>query len=331
MDLHEIDISVIMLAYNHEKYIKKALDSVLFQKFNGNIEIIVSDDCSTDHTRDILMEYASRYPTTIIPLLHQDNMGGTKSFYSALSKAKGKYIALLECDDFWIDNNKLQTQFDYLELHQNIIAVYHKIIIVDQNDNITDKNYEVFNKSMFTLHDYERGKLPSQTASLMCRNFFSTQIDNYNVLYKAHNLIGDRTLLLLLLERGEICILPKRMSAYRKIVSTQGENACSLQEKYNMLLEQWKYYNILNEYTKKKNINIDLQYLEQLTFIQAVNRAVKSKKKEDFIIAKKILDCAESKREYLLFLTKIFKEQIKRRIVGKKTTADMLYFKRKNK
>lgn len=121
----EIMVSVIMIAYNHEKYISKAIDSVLKQKMNFNIEILIHDDASTDRTPMIIKEYEEKYPEIIKAEYEKENQGSknhvqaiqaTKRFFG--QQMNGKYFALCECDDYWIDENKLQKQIDFLEAHQ---------------------------------------------------------------------------------------------------------------------------------------------------------------------------------------------------------------------
>ncbi|MCR5608115.1 MAG: glycosyltransferase [Lachnospiraceae bacterium] len=116
----EIKVSVICITYNQEKYLKKALDSMLSQITNFSYEIIIHDDLSTDNTRDILREYENKYSGVIHVIYEKENMYSQGiDFVASMIKesAMGKYIALCEGDDFWIDEHKLQLQFDALENH----------------------------------------------------------------------------------------------------------------------------------------------------------------------------------------------------------------------
>lgn len=106
-----------MVTYNHEKYIKEAIESVLIQKTNFDYEIVIGEDCSVDKTREIVMEYVRKYPDRIKVILNKKNLGMIHNFINTLKNCKGKYIAMLEGDDYWIDPYKLQKQVDFLESH----------------------------------------------------------------------------------------------------------------------------------------------------------------------------------------------------------------------
>ena len=114
-------VSVLCTTYNHEKYIRQCLDSMVGQKTDFPFEIIVRDDCSTDGTGEIIREYGEKYPDTVIPMILEFNhfsRGLTNdSFARMFGMARGKYIAICEGDDFWTDPEKLQVQTDYLESH----------------------------------------------------------------------------------------------------------------------------------------------------------------------------------------------------------------------
>lgn len=108
-------VSVVMIAYNVSKYIKEAIESVLSQKTDFPVELIIGEDCSTDNTREICLEYQKKYPNIIRVLCHEKNLGLTPNCIATHDACKGKYIALLDSDDYWTDNNKLQKQIGFLE------------------------------------------------------------------------------------------------------------------------------------------------------------------------------------------------------------------------
>ena len=122
--MNEPYLSVVFITYNHERYIRQALDSVLMQKTDFPFEIVVGEDCSTDHTRDILNEYKEKYPDQIRLLYREKNLGRpTLNVYQTAMECKGKYMAFLEGDDFWTDPEKLQKQVRFLEEHDEYEAV----------------------------------------------------------------------------------------------------------------------------------------------------------------------------------------------------------------
>jgi glycosyltransferase involved in cell wall biosynthesis len=119
--------SVCCLTYNHKKYIRKAIDSFLMQDTNFPFEIVVHDDASTDGTRDIVLEYAKRYPRIIKLVLQTENQyrkGGLIGVRLVFPKTKGRYVALCEGDDYWTDSRKLQKQVDFLDAHSEYVITY---------------------------------------------------------------------------------------------------------------------------------------------------------------------------------------------------------------
>ena len=113
-------VSVSLICYNQEKYISKAIDSVLMQKTKFDYEIVLSDDCSTDDTAEICKKYAEKYPDIIRLIKRDKNIGGVRNYLENYKLCKGKYISYLEGDDFFVDPYKLQKQVDFLEIPMDI-------------------------------------------------------------------------------------------------------------------------------------------------------------------------------------------------------------------
>ena len=130
----EVLVSVLCITFNHQKYIRRCLDSMVNQKTDFRYEIIIHDDASTDGTPNIVREYAQRYPDLIIPILQKENQYSQgvdmmKDFM--FPKASGEYIVELEGDDFWCDQNKLQLQVDAMRKHPECALCVHKTGTVD--------------------------------------------------------------------------------------------------------------------------------------------------------------------------------------------------------
>ena len=227
MENENISLTIGMLTYNQVKYVRKALDGILMQKVSFSYEVIIGDDHSTDGTQDILKEYARKYPDIFRLVLREKNIGITQNNYDLKHRAKGKYYACLEGDDYWINENKLQIQYDFLENHPEYIACVHKCLFVDaNNDPITNQpiNGYYCNEEIYTLKEFERGELPGQTATLMYRNIFLDTSKDFSIMYKANKKIGDKTIVLILLSYGEIYNIDKVMSCYRYIISRDRVN-----------------------------------------------------------------------------------------------------------
>ena len=120
-----VKVSVHMPAYNHAPYIAEALDSVLAQKTDFAFEIVIGEDCSTDDTRAVALEYARRHPEIIRLLLHEKNLGIFDNDQAILRACRGQYIAWLESDDYWTAPDKLRAQVDFLDRHPDHSAVFH--------------------------------------------------------------------------------------------------------------------------------------------------------------------------------------------------------------
>jgi glycosyltransferase involved in cell wall biosynthesis len=122
-----------MVTYNHENYIKEAVESVLMQVTNFPFELIVANDFSTDNTDSIINSLLNYHPKgNIIRYFNQNkNIGIVSNFTFALSKCKGDYIALCDGDDYWTDKSKLQKQFDYLEMNKNYVMSFHSAQLLE--------------------------------------------------------------------------------------------------------------------------------------------------------------------------------------------------------
>lgn len=131
-------VSIVTVTYNHGNYIRRCLEGIVMQKTTFPIEVIVGEDCSTDNTRAVVREFEQRYPDIIKPVYHQANVGGGKNAYEfCYPLLKGKYVAFCEGDDYWTDPYKLQKQVDFLEQNPGFVLTFHKVNVVNHNDQIT--------------------------------------------------------------------------------------------------------------------------------------------------------------------------------------------------
>lgn len=249
----EYDVSVIVPTYCHERYISQALDSILMQKTNLKYEILVGDDGSPDRTPQIVQTYADQYPDIMIPVLHKENMGATKNNWGLHLRARGKYIALLEGDDFWLDPYKMQKQYDFLEQEPEYIGCCSKCLIVDEESqpDYTLSCGFVWNKRNFSLDDFINSwKLPGQAGSRMCRNIYSDISAEESEIYcTSHSMVGDKTMMLFLLSRGPIYCSNEVLSAYRSVDKKGRKNWFSIHHAnpyrnydmflYPCVLESW--------------------------------------------------------------------------------------------
>lgn len=187
----DIKVSVYCLTYNHEKYIRKTLEGFVNQITDFKFEVFVHDDASTDHTPDIIKEYADRYPSIIKPILQQENRyskGGNICSKYIYPKMHGKYIACCEGDDYWNISHKLQRQFDMMEAHPECSLSTHKVLCCNEdgtpNTRVLPGNYYLIKKSGVIKEEelaqcyWVRGDYPFHTSSYFYRrSIIDTELD----------------------------------------------------------------------------------------------------------------------------------------------------------
>lgn len=201
--------SVLMITYNHEKYIAQAIDSVLMQKTNFDFEIVIGEDCSTDRTREIVLEYKAKHPDKIKLLLQEKNVGMMQNFIDTLNACKGKYIAMLEGDDYWTDQYKLKKQVDILEAHPEYSMCFTARNVVDSDNKFLREEH--YPDKIYTTKDVVEGFIPS-TQTIVLRNYQ----DLHKFLYQNHNHpSGDRLITYYCSLLGNIYYLDEITATYR--------------------------------------------------------------------------------------------------------------------
>jgi glycosyltransferase involved in cell wall biosynthesis len=142
----QIKVSVVITVFNHEKYIAKAIEGVLAQKVNFDYEIIVGEDCSTDRSAEIIDCYVSQYPKRIKRLSPHQNQGVWMNALRVQDVCRGRYIALMDGDDWWVHEAKLQTQVDFLDENPDYSGSFHdaEIIVSEPEDGTTAKYFQSF-------------------------------------------------------------------------------------------------------------------------------------------------------------------------------------------
>ncbi len=202
-------VSVCVQTYQHVNFIKDCLDGILMQKTDFFFEILLGEDASTDGTREVCKNYAEKNPDKIGLFLHHrennikiNNMPtGRFNIMYNLFNARGKYIAICEGDDYWIDPYKLQKQVDFLEANPSFSMCFHNALIME-DDKLTKKNIlPPLDKSVFdtedTLYPF-RSFAP--TASIVLRNNFLTQY--FDWFYSC--VLGDRIIFTMSSKHGKI-------------------------------------------------------------------------------------------------------------------------------
>lgn len=144
-------VSVNCITYNHEAYISRAIESFLMQQTNFQFEILIGEDCSTDNTRKIVENYVYQYPNKIRLVTSHENVGAMRNSERLFEKSLGKYIAICEGDDYWLDPLKLQKQVDYMEGNPECSLCFHSAKIVDINEKYRGKLFRPYKQNTKSL------------------------------------------------------------------------------------------------------------------------------------------------------------------------------------
>lgn len=212
MEDNEILVSIKCLVYNHEPYLRQCLDGFVMQKTNFRFEAIVHDDASTDGSVAIIREYAEKYPHIIKPIYETENQYSKRdgSLTRIMNAAcKGKYIAVCEGDDYWIDPLKLQKQVDFLESHKEYSMCFHRAKIKNEIKAYTGCKYDFIEDKDYTANELFKDWLVP-TASMLFRKEI---IDNNKTDKRIQS--GDIILVLRCVEAGKVRGFKEYMSVYR--------------------------------------------------------------------------------------------------------------------
>lgn len=243
-------LSIAVLTYKHENYIREALDGVFMQKLNVDHEIVIADDKSPDNTQAIIKEYVEKYPDRNIRTIFQDpNVGMWQNIKTLFNALKGDYFAFVEGDDYWTDDTKLQQQLDILQADPELVCCFHaaKVIKEKESKNILKFNRypEVAPPQITTLLDIlEHGNyIPS--ASMLQRNVNKGNFPEYIFDKRSY---PDTMLHLTQAAHGKYYYIDKEMSVYRINVGGITEDRTNI----GVFLAKVHMYECSDEYTKGK-------------------------------------------------------------------------------
>lgn len=283
---HNMLVSVICNTYNHEKYIRDTLESIVTQKTNFQYEILVHDDASTDNTAQIIEEYEKKYPNLVKPIYQFENQYSKKQgivYDIQFQRASGKYIALCEGDDYWIDEYKLQKQYDALEKNPNVDICATAAIKVKSETKKVISRFAPKNEDMIiTPEDVILGGGGYvATNSLMYR-----RIIDFNRPEFRNYLMYDYTLQILGSLRGGMLYLNDTTAAYRSMaknswtskMNQDKEAAMNWTNRVNRMLEK------LNEETEGVYINVIKERIRINKFMNLYRMGdIKRMKSEEYV------------------------------------------------
>lgn len=240
-----IKVSVILPSYNHAEFIKQTIDSVLQQTYT-NFEIIIVDDCSTDHS---CQEINTIEDERIIKIFLDENIGTVRAINLGLSKASGKYIAIIGSDDIW-EKNKLEKQVEILENDKEIGACFSWANIINENNQLLQNcdtiDCNVFVKENRTQSKWlqyfsEHGNCLCHSSSVVRKDVYD-DLGDYNVIYRQ---LHDFEYWVRIINKHKIFIVQEPLVKYRRV---QKNNSVSAQTTENTIRVFNEYYNIWLDY-----------------------------------------------------------------------------------
>lgn len=210
-------VSISCITYNHAPYIRECLNGFIMQKTNFPFEVLIHDDCSTDGTTEIIKEYVEKYPEIIKPLYEEENQyqQGKPSGSAVwnLPRAKGKYVALCEGDDYWTDPLKLQKQVDFLESHPAYGMCYTKVQRYNQKEK---KIIEVWGGPNETFEDLLlRNTVPTLT-TMFRTDLYRIYLQTIHPENKNWNM-GDYPIWLFISLNSRVSFMPEITGVYREL------------------------------------------------------------------------------------------------------------------
>ena len=205
-------VSVVVFTYNHSRFIAEALDSVLAQRPSFEYEVLVLDDCSTDGTTEIVLDYARRFPDRVRAAIPERNRNDSSWFTEIVTASRAEFVALLDADDCWTDPHKLQLQVDFLDAHSECALCFHNVEIWSDTRSVPLGNFNPPDQPPFSTLDDLLAASFIHTCSAMIRRETMIPLPDW---YKGLQ-IGDWPLFLLAMRHGTAGYIGKVMGRYRQ-------------------------------------------------------------------------------------------------------------------
>jgi glycosyltransferase involved in cell wall biosynthesis len=245
-----------MITYNHGRFIKEAIESVLNQQTNFEVQLIIGEDCSTDNTRNICEDFAKKNSREILLLPVTGNLGMMKNFVRTFEKCDGDYIAFLEGDDYWTDPLKLQKQVDFLSANPDYSLCFHNTQMkMDRNNEKREWIlHQKMEKDTFVTKDVlGPWFVPS------CTSVFTNYPDFVLPPWYHNCKYGDLPFMLLLSLKGKFKYLDEVMAAYR-LHDTGMSSVHKAYDKITVMVYIYESFNIHTNYKFQETIRQSVKY-----------------------------------------------------------------------
>lgn len=261
-------VSIILITYNQEKYVQQAVESILMQRIEGEVEVIIADDCSSDSTLEVIKSFEQKSPFKFKYLSAQNNLGHPQNYKRAIQACAGEYIAILEGDDYWTDPCRVQKHVDFLDLHRESVMSMNRMILFEESLHKYSPQDWYLNESF----EYISGQ---RLALGNCLGNLSACVIRKSILDKISDTIfeldvDDWLLGMALSKHGLVAKLKDIMSVYRihdngqwsgKTEAEVVERLLSRIEKYNVFLDGVYQYEfsiykkrLINNLNKRRKI-----------------------------------------------------------------------------
>lgn len=206
----EIKVSVIMLAYNIGAYLEEAIRGVIRQQTSYPVQLVIAEDCSTDHTLEICLRYQNQYPDIITLVRHEKNAGLQRNFIDAHRHCVGEYIAICDGDDYWTDKHKLQKMTDFMDNHPDYSTCFHRVVNYYEEDGSKSLSNGK-QQTVSTVVDLARNNFITNSSSLFRRKYYPEVPTWFAQITSC-----DYAMHLLNAQHGPIYYFRKPMAVYRK-------------------------------------------------------------------------------------------------------------------
>lgn len=249
--MYSLDLSILCLTYNHVLFIEEAIDSFLSQKTNFTYEIIVCDDASTDGTGDLLKsKYLNNSKVRIFN--HSKNKGVLGNGLFALSKCTGRYIMCCEGDDFWVSEDKVEIQLQFLEDNPSYFGVHSSAIVINEVGDYV-KTVPLRGKDFDSVGSFFRSPYWMPTCTVTFRNELRGNLFTYRELLRSTKYITDYLLDAVICSHGRYKFIDEPLGCYRVTKNTDSFSSQSIQKMEGEMLftrdKLKKYFNGQHEFS----------------------------------------------------------------------------------
>ncbi len=256
-------VSVCVLVYNQVQYLEKCLDSILNQETTFPFEVLVHDDASRDGSTEVIIRYAEEYPGIVIPVIQSENQYSKDRCIHRLyreylyPKARGRYIAYCEGDDYWLTNNKLQRQFEILESNLECPMCLHRVCVVNERGESSGWGYpqNEIKTGVLSSYDFMKGLTDGyffHTTSFMTRYSVITRLIENQPQYYSFADVDDVPLLLYFGQLGNVYYINDTMSCYRRN-SIGSWTEYQRGNKERIIAHKWKMIDMYRAYDQFTN------------------------------------------------------------------------------